>query len=470
MYPPSVRPPATFSIGSTIGGSYTVEGELGRGGMGIVLLASHVRLPGKKVAIKVLHASMAATRCSHGSSARRRSPRCWSHPNIVHVEDYNVTPDGTPYLVLEYLEGESLAQRIARGPLALEQVLSIVRQVGSALAAAHAQGIVHRDLKPQNIFLVPTELDGPHDRGRQGARLRHLEDARRRRRSRRRRARCSARRNTWRPNRRPASTSDVDERTDVFALGAIVYEMLSGKPAFSGGSIPEVVFKVVYEQPAKLPADVPPALAAAVTQAMAKAPAERFSSVNGFIEALTGRRVSTPAAADIQSTAALAQTMASTDRTESPLAPTLPTAATTHSRKRLIISASVVAVVIVAAVVAVFAVRRSTHPHERLGPARMKMISAQLFDGDAVEIGRHRYPVRQTKQHLKLVKFELGGEAYEAIEQNPEKQSEWAELARAGHRVVHFRDLATNRYVGVTVDGEARSEISELPLGNGSEE
>src|SRR5215475_10242314 len=138
---------APIDVGSVIAGTYKIEALLGRGGMGAVFLASHQRLAGKQVAIKILHTEVEV-------AAKL------NHPNIVGVIDYNIAPDGTPYLVLDYLQGETLAQRIARGPLPLDQVVSIVRQVGSALAAAHRAGIVHRDLKPQNVFLVPTEVDG----------------------------------------------------------------------------------------------------------------------------------------------------------------------------------------------------------------------------------------------------------------------------------------------------------------------
>src|SRR5512140_2576985 len=128
--------------------------------MGMVFLASHRRLPGKQVAIKVLRADLSSDEMLARFKREAEIVSLLAHPNIVHVEDFNVTPDGTPYLVLEYLQGESLAERLSRGPLSIELTLSIARQVGSALAAAHARGIVHRDLKPQNIFLVPTEIDG----------------------------------------------------------------------------------------------------------------------------------------------------------------------------------------------------------------------------------------------------------------------------------------------------------------------
>jgi serine/threonine protein kinase len=282
---------APIDVGSVIAGTYKIEALLGRGGMGSVFLASHQRLAGKQVAIKILHTEIEDTDVVARFKREAEIAARLNHPNIVGVIDYNVAPDGTPYLVLDYLEGETLAQCIARGPLPLDQVVSIVRQVGSALAAAHRGGIVHRDLKPQNIFLVPTEVDG-----------RMVEIAKvldfgisKIRGSQTVKTQDSALLGTpqyMAPEQATGQHASVDERTDVFAFGAIVYEMLSGQPAFAGASIPEVVFKVVYEQPAPLVEQVPsvpPAVEAAVAQAMAKPSDQRFPTVGAFVEAVTGQ-------------------------------------------------------------------------------------------------------------------------------------------------------------------------------------
>ncbi|HEY0985855.1 MAG TPA: serine/threonine-protein kinase [Kofleriaceae bacterium] len=335
---------AVVDVGSVIADTYVVEALLGRGGMGAVFLAHHRRLAGKRVAIKILHTEIEDADIVARFKREAEIAARLNHPNIVGVIDYNVAPDGTPYLVLDYLEGETLAQRIARGPMALDHVLSIVRQVGSALAAAHRAGIVHRDLKPQNIFLVPTEIEG-----------RHVEIAKvldfgisKIRGSQTVKTQDSALLGTpqyMAPEQATGQHANVDERTDVFALGAIVYEMLSGRPAFSGASIPEVVFKVVYEQPAPLAQQVPtlsPAVVTAVAQAMAKPSDERFATVVGFVEAITGQPLTLtrgqpsapPAAADSPSAArrvasgeAYARTMGSGDHADAAVNPLLATAA-----------------------------------------------------------------------------------------------------------------------------------------------
>jgi len=284
---------STIDVGSVIAETYTIEALVGRGGMGAVFLASHNRLPGKKVAIKLLHAELHEEEVMARFRREAEIASRLGHPNIVTVHDFNITSDGTPYLVLEYLEGESLAQRLRSGPPSIEQVFSIVRQVGSALAAAHREGIVHRDLKPQNIFLIPTEVDGriveiakvldfgiSKIRGSQTVKTQE--------------SMLLGTPQYMAPEQAKGEHTNVDERTDVFAFGAIVYEMLAGHPAFSGASIPEVVFKVVYEQPLPLAQQAPtapPEVIAAVVRAMAKVADDRFATVSMFVEAMTGQPV-----------------------------------------------------------------------------------------------------------------------------------------------------------------------------------
>jgi serine/threonine-protein kinase len=286
---------STLAVGAVIAGTYAIERLVGKGGMGAVFLASHARLPGKKVAIKVLHADVA----DEESFARfRREAEIASrlgHANIVEVHDFNLLEDGTPYLVLEFLEGESLAQRLARGALTLDQTITIVRQVASALAAAHREGIVHRDLKPANVFLVPVEGDGFHtERAKvldfgiskiRGSTTIKTQDTS-----------ILGTPQYMSPEQALGNHAAVDARTDVFALGAMVYEMLAGQPAFGGASVPEVVFKVVYEEPPPLGSLVPglpPHVLDAVARALAKKAPERWADVASFIEAFSGQPLST---------------------------------------------------------------------------------------------------------------------------------------------------------------------------------
>src|SRR5205823_13606552 len=134
---------SAIDVGSVIAGTYTIEALIGRGGMGAVFLASHNRLAGKKVAIKLLHADVSTDDVLARFKREADIASRLDHPNIVKVDDYDVLPDGTPYIRMEYLQGESLAQRLQGGALAPDQAMSIARQIGSALAAAHRAGIVH---------------------------------------------------------------------------------------------------------------------------------------------------------------------------------------------------------------------------------------------------------------------------------------------------------------------------------------
>src|SRR5262245_50376936 len=136
-------------------GSYRVTGTIGRGGMGIVYAAEHALL-GRQAAIKVLQSDLSQ---KEEVVARffneARAATAIRHPGIIDVYDFGWTREGAAYLVMEFLEGETLARRSTRTPLRWPVVLAIARQIAGALGAAHAKGIVHRDLKPDNVFLVP---------------------------------------------------------------------------------------------------------------------------------------------------------------------------------------------------------------------------------------------------------------------------------------------------------------------------
>jgi serine/threonine-protein kinase len=278
-------------IGTVLRDTYELTSLLGKGGMGSVFLARHLRLPGKQVAVKVL---LKSDDLSDEQFARfRREAEIASqlgHPNIVEVLDFHSLEDGTPYLVMEYMRGESLAQRLRKGRMSMREAFSVARQMGSALQAAHRAGVVHRDLKPANVFLIPTESEGMAiekvkllDFGISkllGSQTLQTQD--------------DVLMGTPRymaPEQAMGRNREVDARSDIFAFGAIVYEMLCGDSPFAGGTIAEVVYRVVHEQPESLASRVPdlPARAvAAVDKALAKAPKDRYQDVATFIAELTG--------------------------------------------------------------------------------------------------------------------------------------------------------------------------------------
>ncbi len=283
-----------LDVGAVVAETYRIEGLIGRGGMGAVWAAEHLRLPGRHVAVKVL--LDAAAGGEEMLQRFRREAEIASrlgHPNIVEVLDFNLLPTGQPYIVLEYLQGETLAARLVGGRLPLEEALAISRQIGSALQAAHRAGVVHRDLKPENVFLCTPEEDMPTRvkvldfgiskiRGSQSLRTQD--------------AILMGTPQYMSPEQATGRNATVDGRTDVFALGAIVYEMLGGQPAFAGGSLAEVVSRVVHGQPTPL-RELAPALPAnvlaAVDRALEKDPAARFQDIGSFILELTGRPLHT---------------------------------------------------------------------------------------------------------------------------------------------------------------------------------
>ncbi|MFE8605695.1 serine/threonine protein kinase [Archangium violaceum] len=288
--------PAPIRIGTILRETYELISELGKGGMGAVFLAQHLRLPGKQVAVKVLHIAEGMRPELYARFQREAEVTSrLGHPNIVEVFDYHNMEDGTPYLVMEYLRGVSLSRRIRRGPLPLQEALFIARQIGSALHMAHQAGVVHRDLKPGNVFLVPTEsggvvgeqvklLDFGISKLVTAQTLQVEQDV------------LIGTPQYMAPEQAMGRNSEVDARSDQFALGCIVYEMLAGRPPFSSDSVAELIFRIVRE-PAEplgsLRPDLPAPVVAAVERALEKKPQDRFPDVASFIAELTGSPLQT---------------------------------------------------------------------------------------------------------------------------------------------------------------------------------
>jgi serine/threonine-protein kinase len=285
-----------IKIGTILRDTYELTSLLGKGGMGSVFLARHLRLPGKQVAVKVL---LHDDELSGEQLARfRREAEIASqlgHPNIVEVLDFHTLESGAPYMVMEYLRGESLSHRLRKGRLSVREAFSITRQMGSALHAAHRAGVVHRDLKPANVFLVPNDAEGTVTErvkildfgisklmGSQT--LQTQEDV------------LMGTPRYMSPEQAMGRNKEIDHRTDIFALGCIVYEMLCGDSPFAGGTIAEVVYRVVHEHPESLAVrvpDLPGRAVAAVDRALSKNAKERFPDVASFIAELTGTPLQT---------------------------------------------------------------------------------------------------------------------------------------------------------------------------------
>jgi len=292
---PVAAAPVGLRPGTVIADTYEITRLLGQGGMGAVWEAKHLRLPGKRVVVKVL--LFGATDAVVLARFRREAEigSRLGHPNIVQVLDFNTLADGTPYIVLELLQGESLAARLQRGPLPLEEVKSVVTQVGSALAAAHREGIIHRDLKPDNVFLCPTDLGGEVrdvvkvlDFGIskiRGSKTVLTQDAA-----------LIGTPQYMAPEQATGRNDDIDTRTDVFAFGAMTFEMIAGTPPFSGDTLASVIHAIVYSPTpslAEVAKDVPPAVIAAIERALDKDRAARFPDVGSFVKAVTSRSLAT---------------------------------------------------------------------------------------------------------------------------------------------------------------------------------
>jgi serine/threonine protein kinase len=235
-------------VGVEVDGRYRVIELIGEGGMGKVYLAEHVEI-GKRVALKVLHPSY--SRMPDLVERFRREARAASkigHPNIVDVTDSGTTADGSVYFVMEFLEGVELGSVIEReGAIDVARALKIAGQICRALAAAHAQGIVHRDLKPENVFLVTR--DGQADVVKVLdfgiAKTTEAEAARERRLT----SPGMAMGTPEYMSPEQAAGRPADARCDVYALGAIMYEMVTGIPPYSGDNFMEILTKKATQDP-----------------------------------------------------------------------------------------------------------------------------------------------------------------------------------------------------------------------------
>ncbi len=259
--------------------------------MGAVYAAKHVRTGGM-FAVKVLHRETAAdAEIYKRFQDEARTVSALRHPHIVQVTDFDADEDGTPFIVMELLEGEDLYQRLCTvGKLPLDQVLDIGRQVGSALHAAHERGVIHRDIKPQNIYLVRHELA---DMVTEIAKVVDFGI------SKIRRAGAQMTRDMtilgtpqfMSPEAALGQNSQLDGRADQWSLGVIMYLALSGRLPFDGENLVGVLYMVVHEQPTPLKElcpEVPEHVINAIARAMAKKKDDRFPRMADFVRAISG--------------------------------------------------------------------------------------------------------------------------------------------------------------------------------------
>ncbi len=280
--------------------NYEIKSLLGEGGMGSVYLAEHPFM-GRKAAIKVLRPELAQDRALvERFMNEARAANAIRHPNIIDIIDVGRTPSGVPYLMMEFLEGQSLAKRIADARrLPLDEALDVASQTAAALTAAHSKGIVHRDLKPDNLFLIPDESRPRGERVKVLdfgiAKLRgDLSNASQK-------TQAGALMGTppyMSPEQCRGLTDEIDERTDVYALGIILFEMLCGTPPFVSEGWGEIVLAHLSKEPPR-PRDRNPAIPAdveaTILKALAKTREQRFSTM-AEMRAAMGARATAPSA------------------------------------------------------------------------------------------------------------------------------------------------------------------------------
>lgn len=291
MPSPSVRVDDLVEIGSLFAGRYVIERHLGRGGMGFVVLAYEPDRD-ERVALKVLNPEVAKSpqaveRFEREARAMAKLPT----DHVAKVLGLGRSETGVPFMCMEFLEGESLGEYLARhGPLPLPMAVGFVLQACEALGHAHAAGIVHRDVKPSNFFLVPRDdgslalkvLDFGIAKEVEGKRVTHTSEV--------------FGSPEYMSPEQVRATKDVDARSDIWALGVCLYELASGRLPFEGTSVFEAGSKILFERHRALSAmvpDVPAELSSIVDQCLEKRPERRYASTRELAEALescgTGR-------------------------------------------------------------------------------------------------------------------------------------------------------------------------------------
>jgi eukaryotic-like serine/threonine-protein kinase len=284
-------------------GPYEIQNPIGAGGMGEVYSAHDSRL-NRTVAVKILPAMFSADRERlNRFSQEARAAAALNHPNILSI--YDIGEDaGAPYIVSELLEGETLRDRLRTGPLPLRKAIEYALQIARGLAAAHEKGIVHRDLKPENLFLTEdgrvkildfglAKLTRPESLASDAemATIQAATEA----------GMVMGTVGYMSPEQVRGKASDA--RSDIFAFGAILYEMISGKRAFHGETPADTMSAILKEDVPELSEttrNVPPGLERIVRHCLEKSPAQRFHSANDLafdLEALTDLSTSTKSAA-----------------------------------------------------------------------------------------------------------------------------------------------------------------------------
>lgn len=276
-----------IAVGQTIG-NYTLTAKLGEGGMGVVYLAEHPVI-GRKVAMKAIHPELSRNpEVVSRFVTEAKAVNQIGNEHIVDIHDFGTTQDGEFYFIMEFLQGEALADRLKRAaPLEAARALTIAAQVADALGASHQHGIIHRDLKPENIFLInrshTTDFVKVLDFGL--AKLTQGEE------------KVTHKTRTGSVMGTPYYMSpeqcegkaNIDHRADIYSLGVILFEMLTAKVPFGGEGYGEIIVKHItapVPSPRAINPLLPPALEAIILRALAKPREHRFQTMEELAQAL----------------------------------------------------------------------------------------------------------------------------------------------------------------------------------------
>jgi serine/threonine-protein kinase len=314
-------------LGQVLDSRYRVDKQVGEGGMGVVYLATHTSLK-KKLALKVLRGDLARDKdVVQRFMQEAQAATSIGHENIIDISDFGSLPDGSVYFVMEFLDGESLANLISRGgSLPTRDAVTIIRQIASALSAAHGCGIVHRDLKPDNIFVNRRDGGEPFVKvldfgiakvGGGSSKLTRT-------------GMIFGTPHYMAPEQ--AAGQGVDHRADIYALGVIMYEMFTGKVPFDADTFMAVLSKHMFEQPtppSQIAGREVGAFESIIMRALEKKPELRYQAMAELIEDLSriavGGEVHFGARALVGVTTGLADDLEPPSNTEMGLlAPVLP--------------------------------------------------------------------------------------------------------------------------------------------------
>lgn len=266
-------------------GKYRVERVLGAGGMGVVVSALHLELD-QRVAVKFLLAHIASPEAVARFVREARAAVKIRSEHVARVIDVGRLEDGAPYMVMEYLEGRDLAAQLGHGPLSIEDAVDYVIQAADAMAEAHAEGIVHRDLKPANLFLTRRSDGGPVikvlDFGISKLQTPDTEMSL---------TRTSAVMGSpvYMSPEQARAVHSVDARTDIWSLGIILFELLTGRTPFRGNTLPELITAIAMDAPQPLRQvrpEAPEDLELAISRCLEKDRDRRFQHVGELVASL----------------------------------------------------------------------------------------------------------------------------------------------------------------------------------------